>query len=231
MLPLLGKLRPVRLLAKFRKSLLEGQFPSKSKVPATIKKIERMVPGPVIGITTDTKTLITEGLVSHNSSLSAMYVCSQRLIKRGQEHEQTIIIYCGDHDPSGEDMVRDVEDRLVTFGVRNLEVRKCCLTMQQIRRHRLPPNPARPPPPVGAGSKKGTDSRAHGYIEEHGTDSWEVEALKPAQIRQYIEAPFKDDDLIDMELMQPILDREEEQRTRLQEAIDKMLEELGDDND
>lgn len=107
LLTLLGTLRPLRLLAKFRKLLLAGRFPSKSKQPATIKKIERLPSGPVIGIETDTRTLITEGLVSHNSSASAMYESAQRFMREGIG-KNPILFYLGDHDPSGEDMVRDV---------------------------------------------------------------------------------------------------------------------------
>ena len=40
-----------------------------------------------------------------------------------------VILYLGDHDPSGEDMVRDISDRLKEFGVSRLVVEKVGLTI------------------------------------------------------------------------------------------------------
>jgi hypothetical protein len=48
------------------------------------------------------------------SSASAMYVAAQRIQEDAQL--ENIILYLGDHDPSGEDMVRDIVDRLYEFG-------------------------------------------------------------------------------------------------------------------
>lgn len=83
-----------------------------------------------------------------------------------------VVLYVGDHDPSGEDMVRDVRDRLLEFGVSSsLDVRKLALTMPQIEQYEPPPNPA-----------KLSDGRAAAYIAEHGDSSWEVDALPPATL-------------------------------------------------
>jgi len=80
-----------------------------------------------------------------------------------------LLLYLGDHDPSGEDMVRDIRDRLTTFGCgEQLEVRKVALTTEQVRQYNPPPNPA-----------KVTDSRAAAYIARHGPSSWEVDSLDP----------------------------------------------------
>lgn len=97
-------------------------------------------------------------------------------------YQRPVVLYVGDHDPSGEDMVRDVKDRLLEFGVSgSLDVRKLALTMAQIEQHVPPPNPV-----------KVTDGRAAAYIEKYGNESWEVDALPPATlellIRQAINA-------------------------------------------
>ncbi|MDE3097235.1 MAG: hypothetical protein KGK07_14700 [Chloroflexota bacterium] len=106
------------------------------------------------------------------SSASAMKESADRIRARCAPrgpHERPVILYVGDHDPSGEDMVRDVMERLIEFGVPDwLDVRKVALTMAQVEEYDPPPNPA-----------KMSDSRAAAYAEKHGESSWEVDALPP----------------------------------------------------
>jgi len=108
------------------------------------------------------------------SSQSAMYESALRFAST-RAFVQKHLLYLGDHDPSGEDMVRDIRDRLLMFGQR-VNVKKVALTMAQIRKHNPPPNPA-----------KVSDPRAKAYIEEHGDESWEVDALPPEVLTRIIE--------------------------------------------
>lgn len=98
------------------------------------------------------------------SSASAMYAASKRL------NSGDIILYFGDHDPSGLDMIRDVRDRLYEFG-RDIDVKAVALTMDQIKKFNPPKNPA-----------KITDARAKSYIAEYGRSSWELDALPPKEL-------------------------------------------------
>lgn len=82
------------------------------------------------------------------SSASAMYRASKRMLGRS-----TTILYVGDHDPSGLDMLRDIEDRLTVFGVEDFRVVPVALTREQITEYDPPPNPA-----------KISDPRARWYI-------------------------------------------------------------------
>lgn len=148
------------------------------------------------------------------SSQSAMYSAAKRIERErkgvdpyGNRHP-VFILYIGDHDPSGEDMVRDIEDRLVLFGVRRLEVRKVALTMEQIEEYQPPPNPA-----------KWTDSRAQAYIDKHGDESWEVDSLDPSTLVQLITEQF--DELLDRDLMAEVVSREDEQKEKLQAFINE----------
>jgi len=114
------------------------------------------------------------------SSQSAMYEAAQRFIAKQTEKglqvdRLCVLLYLGDHDPSGEDMVRDIQDRLNIFGA-EVEVTKIALTMEQVEQYNPPPNPA-----------KLTDSRAQGYIDKHGTSSWEVDALPPEVLQRLVE--------------------------------------------
>ncbi len=108
------------------------------------------------------------------SSQSAMYASAQRFMA---EPGRGILFYLGDFDPSGEDMVRDVRERLYVFGARDLQVRKIGLTMEQIRKYKPPPNPAKITDPRAGVDKDGNITNPNGYVAKHGTRSWEVDAL------------------------------------------------------
>lgn len=102
------------------------------------------------------------------TSQSEMWNAAQRLIGYEQDGgQETVILHLGDHDPSGIDMTRDIQDRLRLFGAET-EVRRIALNRDQIDRYDPPPNPA-----------KTTDARAADYVAEHGPNSWELDALEP----------------------------------------------------
>ena len=141
------------------------------------------------------------------SSSSAMYESAVRLQNGARPMQPKIVLYLGDHDPSGEDMVRDVRDRLVMFGVRGLEVSKVALTMAQVRQYDPPPNPA-----------KLTDSRAAAYVEEHGDESWEVDALPPDVLTRLVETAIQEH--VDVRRMRAIQREEDAQRERVNEFLE-----------
>ncbi len=135
------------------------------------------------------------------SSLSAMYEAGKRFCEAESEGKRGVLLYLGDHDPSGEDMVRDIGERLGMFGCREL-----ALTMPQVEEYAPPPNPA-----------KTTDSRFEKYAEKHGTDSWEVDALPPEVLTQIISAELES--LIDQDEMDKIIAREDQLKNDLREAL------------
>lgn len=105
------------------------------------------------------------------TSQSEMWSAAMRLKEYIDEGQDVTIIHLGDHDPSGIDMSRDIEDRLRMFlqdDEHMLEVDRIALTMAQVRKFNPPPNPA-----------KLTDARANGYIKKFGQSSWELDALDP----------------------------------------------------
>ena len=140
------------------------------------------------------------------SSCTAIHDAHQRF----ECNDQNVILYLGDHDPSGLDMVRDIRDRLEEFGS-NIEVVPVALTTAQVRQYNPPPNYA-----------KITDPRAKEYIQEYGDTSWEVDALDPdvlhSLLRRHIES------WMDMDLFQDIVNQEEEDKETLQEYL-RMAEE------
>jgi len=128
------------------------------------------------------------------SSLSAMYEAYLRL------SNGDTILYLGDHDPSGLDMVRDIEDRLWQFGL-DINVVPIALTMDQIKKFNPPPNPARV-----------SDPRAEWYIEKFGNTSWELDALPPEELISLVEKNIEeriDKDLWEEQVAQERRDIEE----------------------
>lgn len=141
------------------------------------------------------------------SSTSAMYAGYKRFDEALDYGKNAVVLYLGDHDPSGLDMDRDIRNRLTEFGLSDIEVRRIGLTQEQIRRFNPPPNPA-----------KLTDSRAQGYISQFGRVSWEVDAIPPEELDRLVRASIED--LTDMDYYNRVIEQEE----RLKEWILSQIE-------
>jgi len=117
----------------------------------------------------------------------------------------TTILYFGDFDPSGRDMVRSLIDRISFFGTSpNLKI--CAILKSDIEAYDLPPD-----------FTKTTDSRRAAFVLEHGDISVELDALPirilQRRIREAIEAHM-DLDALQETAHQEALD---------QERIDELL--------
>lgn len=110
-------------------------------------------------------------------SQSEMHVAGRRMRRHFSEGHTPVVIHLGDHDPSGIDMSRDIEDRLAMFAERPVQVLRIALNMDQVEAYDPPPNPA-----------KITDSRAEDYIERFGPESWELDALEPRVLTDLIQS-------------------------------------------
>jgi hypothetical protein len=140
-------------------------------------------------------------------SQSEVWGAAQRHYRYIADGQGITVLHLGDHDPSGIDMTRDIRDRLEQFldvdwlndhpddfegdsvkvseirdamrawisGGDPIEVRRIALNYDQVEQYSPPPNPA-----------KLTDSRANGYVREHGYESWELDALDPATLADLI---------------------------------------------
>lgn len=112
------------------------------------------------------------------TSISEVWSAGRRLAFQAARGKRVVVIHLGDHDPSGIDMSRDIEDRLRIFMHRHadhLEVIRIALNMDQVLQYDPPPNPA-----------KLSDSRSSGYISAYGSSSWELDALSPTVISDLI---------------------------------------------
>lgn len=107
------------------------------------------------------------------TSQTEMWKLGQRLVSWVDERKGINVFHLGDHDPSGIDMSRDIEDRLYIFLDHHhphtpINFKRLALNMSQVEQYSPPPNPA-----------KITDSRANKYISQYGDESWELDALEP----------------------------------------------------
>lgn len=147
------------------------------------------------------------------TSASAMYDLSKRVKRQVIAGKKVVILYLGDHDPSGLDMVRDIQDRLNEFlqyrG--DVKVKLIALTMAQVNEYNPPPNPA-----------KITDPRARAYIEEHGNVSWEVDALRPEVMIKLVDETVQS--YIDLDKMNVIIEKEKKDMEQVEDFANELVE-------
>lgn len=114
---------------------------------------------------------------------------SQTLADQVREHIEdqvrpAVLIYAGDHDPTGEDVDRDFADRVGVFD----KVIRVALDAEQVVEYGLPENPD---PEVAA--KVARDPRARRFLERHGAlVQYEVDALDPDVLRNLYRTAVED---------------------------------------
>lgn len=139
------------------------------------------------------------------TSQSEMWLAAQRFKRQGWRDSRTII-HLGDHDPSGIDMSRDIQERMDLFGA-DVEVKRVALTMEQIETFNPPPNPT-----------KLSDARATGYISKYGYECWELDALEPKVITELIENEVTA--LCDWDLFNSVAWKEKTDKNNIQKICD-----------
>ncbi len=173
------------------------------------------------------------------TSQSEMWSASQRLLSKLQAGKTVHIIHLGDHDPSGIDMSRDIEDRLRMFMKHHVvkdfvkansrrdgekadayetRLSETLATYSEyvapLTFHRIALNMAQvrqyDPPPNPA---KITDSQAQAYIAKFGNESWELDALEPSVITALIQTTIED--LRDDDQWNAAVDEERRHRGKL----------------
>jgi hypothetical protein len=117
-----------------------------------------------------------------------------------------VLIYAGDLDPSGEDILRDFTERCDVFD----KVERIAVLPSQIADLGLA---------VNAG--KASDSRAGRFVADHpelGLVQVEVEAIPPDTLRDLYQTAL--DDWFDVAIYDEVIEREEAQRARIAEIAD-----------
>lgn len=135
------------------------------------------------------------------NSATAIWEASRRFLASTRPVK---ILYMGDHDPSGLDMVRDISARLHLYAPdADVEVIRVALLESQVQEHSLPPNPI-----------KDKDARKGWYRDNYGDDTWELDALDAAIFQSLLEHAIHD--FFDIPRLQRILSEETSDRLVIQ---------------
>jgi hypothetical protein len=115
------------------------------------------------------------------------------------------VLYFGDFDPSGEDMVRSFRGRLLELGSEP-EIIKCALTFEDIERYNLPPD-----------FTKATDTRSAAFVARFGDVSVELDALPRSVLLERIRGEVEL--RMDLEALKRSREAERADRERLDELL------------
>jgi hypothetical protein len=106
------------------------------------------------------------------SSATLFYeIAKERICPALEDGQEVVLLHLGDHNPSGLDMTRDLQDRLSLYASATVDVRRVALNMDQVEAFQPPPNPA-----------KESDKRFDAYRREYGDKCWELDALPPEEL-------------------------------------------------
>ncbi len=144
------------------------------------------------------------------SSFTSVYEAAQdiqRLMKPVK------VLQLTDFDPSGEDMVRDLEDRLTRYGAADIELEKIALTSDQVSTLGLPPMPA-----------KKSDPRYERFAQSFGDQVVELDALPPDELERIVSTAIED--LIDQDPWNSEIEKAKQEREEAQRRIEELLDRL-----
>jgi hypothetical protein len=138
-------------------------------------------------------------------------------LERFPDGKDIVILHFADHDPSGLDMSRDLTERFRAYAEMagfdgTIEVSRRALTIEQVRRYNIPPNPT-----------KRADARTPAYVTKYGNACWELDALPPDELQRIVEEAISEH--IDFEAWNEGLNRIERERL----AIGKVIRGAGDE--
>ena len=111
--------------------------------------------------------------------------------ERFKEKRNAVILYAGDHDPSGLKIPQVIQERFAMFGA-EVRLQRIGLTLEQITELNLPPFPA-----------KEQDNNFKEYYQKTGlTQAWELDALPPDKLSGIFEAAINEyTDIAELERM------------------------------
>lgn len=152
----------------------------------------------------------------------ASYTYIKEAVAKFPEDKQITVLHFGDHDPSGLDMTRDLQNRFRRYSELegldlNISVQRIALTHDQVQRYNLTPNPT-----------KTADPRATEYLEKFGNQCWELDAIDPNELQRLESEAIRSH--IATETWNQTLEQQRQEREELKEqfsAIEQLLREHG----
>ena len=151
----------------------------------------------------DVPLMVTRGY----PSLTFLHNAAQTL---SCEEKPIFLYYFGDHDPSGLDIQRKVEEDLYEFSGADFEFRRIAVTPEQVEEMNLPVRPT-----------KRTDTRSKNFAG----GSVEVDAISPTDLREMCSS------CIEQHIDHEILERTQRNEQLEHEALAGFMERIGDLDD
>ncbi len=153
------------------------------------------------------------------SSVSFLNDLRNRILTSQEKGQQAIMLYFGDHDPSGKIMLDTMQVTLEDeMEVADINYDPIALTEKQIEQYNLP---------IKMGSAKKTDSRYKKFSQRYGDEAVELDALSPKDLEEIIKhAIIKYIDLSKLDYHQKEAEKE---RSNLKDFKQK-VETFIDDN-
>jgi len=133
------------------------------------------------------------------------------------EDKEITVLHFADHDPSGFDMTRDLDERFSEYSDLDITVERIALNYDQVQHYELPPNPTKP-----------ADPRFEGYIAEYGNECWELDAIEPVELQRMVSEAIESH--IDFNIWNQTWEQMEQERdglTTMFSSITDLLREHG----
>jgi len=126
-----------------------------------------------------------------------------------------VVLYFGDHDPSGDDIPRSMAENLKKLGMDPLtfEIRRIALNKDQAIEWELPPAPA-----------KKTDSRTKKWT---GIGQVELDAVKPDKLQELCKDAIAE--TFDRDIWIRLKTEEQEQKTEYRSRLKDFVDNIGDE--
>lgn len=123
------------------------------------------------------------------------------------------VLQLTDFDPSGEDIVRDLEDRLIKYGATNTKLERIALTNDQVNALGLPPMPA-----------KKSDPRYDRFAQSYGDQAVELDALPPDELERIVSTAIEG--LIDWVPWNAEIEKAKQEREEARRRIEELLDQI-----
>lgn len=151
------------------------------------------------------------------SSVTFLHDLQERILSCQKNNQSPIILYFGDFDPSGDEMLPamkiTVEEEM---GIKGIAWRRIALNKADIIRYRLPHNPK---------AVKKTDTRYKKFVERHGEYAVELDALPlnilEERVREAIESYI---DMDQFNKQKSVADKEQEVVSALKKKAIKWID-------
>ena len=153
------------------------------------------------------------------SSVSQVDKCRNRIVANKEAgYSATVVLYFGDLDPSGWEMLPAMMKTLqveMRLGDQVIP-RRCALVVDQVEEYDLPHNPE---------ALKWTDTRARKYVDQFGELAVELDALPPATLQDVVRQSIERE--LDLSQFRHEQARESEERDELADLKARVVEFLG----